>query len=150
LLAGNFQSFLASFSTASPGEFEATYTFHVGDNTAYNGAIANSTALVLQLSGIVTGSVVTSGDFDGDGDVDGADFIAWQTNFPLETGATSAQGDANGDGHVDGADFAVWQSQFGSGPGPGTSPVPEPSSVILGSFGILGLTTFALRRRNRA
>src|SRR5262249_16207911 len=45
------------------------------------------------------------GDFDGDGDVDGADFVAWQTHFPTASGATRADGDADGDGDVDGADF---------------------------------------------
>jgi hypothetical protein len=75
------------------------------------------------------------GDFDGDGDVDGADFVAWQTNFPTATGATLAQGDADGDGDVDGADFVVWQTNFPFTPGPGTSPVPEPHSLLLAIAG---------------
>jgi fibronectin-binding autotransporter adhesin len=53
------------------------------------------------------------GDFDGDGDVDGADFVAWQTNFPFT-------------------------------PGPGASPVPEPSSVIL--LSVCGVIALARRR----
>ena len=68
------------------------------------------------------------GDFDSDGDVDGADFVAWQQHFPTSTGATLADGDADGDGDVDGADFVVWQQNFPFTPGPGTSPVPEPGS----------------------
>jgi hypothetical protein len=71
------------------------------------------------------------GDFDGDGDVDGADFVAWQTNFPTQGGAAPEDGDADGDGDVDGADFVVWQTNFPFTPGPGTTPVPEPSAVIL-------------------
>lgn len=71
------------------------------------------------------------GDFDHDGDVDGADFVAWQTNFPKATGATAAQGDADGDNDVDGADFAVWQSQFPQPPAPGVAPVPEPGAAML-------------------
>src|SRR5690606_33311456 len=54
----------------------------------------------------------TAGDFDGDGDVDGADFVVWQTNFPKSTGGTLATGDADADGDVDGADFVVWQTNF--------------------------------------
>jgi hypothetical protein len=77
------------------------------------------------------------GDFDLDGDVDGADFVAWQTNFPTATGATLAQGDADGDGDVDGADFVIWQTNFPFTPGPGAAPVPEPASVFI-------LTTCAL------
>jgi hypothetical protein len=73
-----------------------------------------------------------AGDFDGDGDVDGADFVSWQTNFPKSTGATLAQGDADSDGDVDGADFVVWQTNFPFTPSPGlASAVPEPSGMAL-------------------
>jgi hypothetical protein len=71
------------------------------------------------------------GDFDSDGDVDGADFVAWQTNFPKATGATLAQGDADGDGDVDGADFVAWQTNFPYTPAPGASPIPEPASISM-------------------
>jgi hypothetical protein len=70
------------------------------------------------------------GDFDADGDVDGADFVAWQTNFPKASGALLSEGDADSDGDVDGADFVVWQTNFPFSPGPGTSPIPEPASMI--------------------
>lgn len=83
------------------------------------------------------------GDFDSDGDVDGADFVVWQTNFP-GSGKTLATGDADGDGDCDGADFVVWQTNFPFTPGPGASPVPEPSSVIL--LGVCGVLAFARRR----
>jgi len=52
-------------------------------------------------------------DFNGDGVVDGSDFLAWQRGF----GATSAQleqGDANGDGAVDATDLAAWNTAFGA------------------------------------
>jgi hypothetical protein len=88
-----------------------------------------------------------AGDFDSDGDVDGADFIAWQTNHPLESGATPAQGDADGDLDVDGADFAAWQSNFPSSLGPGTSPVPEPGGVLLAGSAALAFIASAKRRR---
>jgi hypothetical protein len=84
-----------------------------------------------------------AGDFDGDGDVDGADFVAWQTNFPTATGATLAQGDADGDGDVDGADFVVWQTNFPFTPSPGTSPVPEPHAIGLL---VAGVVLFGARR----
>jgi hypothetical protein len=74
---------------------------------------------------------VVPGDFDSDGDVDGADFVAWQTNFPKATGATLAQGDADTDGDVDGADFVVWQTNFPFTPSAGAAPVPEPAAWTL-------------------
>ena len=72
-----------------------------------------------------------SGDFDEDGDVDGDDFLAWQSGFGTTTGATHMDGDADGDGDVDGDDFLIWQGQFGTGEGSGAPGVPEPSGVLL-------------------
>jgi hypothetical protein len=86
------------------------------------------------------------GDFDGDGDVDGADFIVWQTNFPKEGGATLSQGNADGDSDVDGADFAVWQSNFPFVPTPGASPVPEPSAFFLILAGLGAVCVCRLHR----
>jgi hypothetical protein len=88
------------------------------------------------------------GDFDGDKDVDGADFVAWQTNFPKETGATLGEGDADGDGDVDGADFVVWQTNFPFTPGPGASTIPEPTAVVLAVLGVIGCCAVSRRRRN--
>jgi hypothetical protein len=97
----------------------------------------------------IVGSVVVAhpGDFDSDGDVDGADFVAWQTNFPKPTGATLAQGDADGDGDVDGADFVVWQTNFPFSPGPGASPVPEPAAAFLAVISAVAMFGIARRRK---
>lgn len=54
-----------------------------------------------------------SADFDGDGDVDGADFLTWQQGFG--SGTTRAEGDADFDNDVDGDDLAIWQLQYGNG-----------------------------------
>ena len=60
----------------------------------------------------VTVTDAIPGDFDGDGDVDGADFLKWQAGFPTASGATRADGDADGDGDVDGQDFLIWQGNY--------------------------------------
>jgi hypothetical protein len=75
--------------------------------------------------------VAIPGDFDADGDVDGADFVAWQTNFPKAANAILAEGDADADGDVDGADFVVWQTNFPFTPSPGVTPIPEPSAFVM-------------------
>lgn len=87
------------------------------------------------------------GDFDGDGDVDGADFVVWQTSFPTSSGA--GPGDADGDADVDGADFAAWQDSFPAGSSPGTSPVPEPNSFLIVCLSITLVTLFLCLRNNR-
>jgi fibronectin-binding autotransporter adhesin len=97
---------------------------------------------------LTSGAVPHAGDFDSDGDVDGADFVAWQTNFPKATGATLSEGDADADGDVDGADFVVWQTNFPFTPGPGASPVPEPGAIALAGFGLVALGFGIRRRRN--
>jgi hypothetical protein len=92
---------------------------------------------------------VLAGDFDADGDVDGGDFVAWQSSFPLASGAARSEGDADGDGDVDGADFVAWQTNFPvSGPG-ATNAVPEPQGWFLATLGALmtGITAKSLRRR---
>jgi hypothetical protein len=93
--------------------------------------------------------LVLPGDFDGDFDADGADFIAWQTNFPKATGATLSQGDSDGDGDVDGADFAAWQTNFPYTSVPATSPVPEPSAFALGAI-LMPAIGLAIRCRRKS
>ena len=51
------------------------------------------------------------GNFDGDADVDGADFLTWQQDFQS---ALDLAADANRDGLVDAADLAVWESEYSS------------------------------------
>jgi len=61
------------------------------------------TDAVFDLLGDFTGDGINSPD---DGDVDGADFMAWMV------GSSSADGDDDGD--VDGDDLAVWSANFGN------------------------------------
>jgi hypothetical protein len=67
-------------------------------------------------------SVAAPGDFDGDGDVDGADYGVFSdcfngTRSPAVLGCQTV--DLNEDGAVDGADFAIFSSCFnGSGNAP--------------------------------
>lgn len=101
-------------------------------------------------SGIFTAQLPRQpGDFDNDGDVDGADFVAWQTNYPMEGGAARADGDGDGDGDVDGADFGVWQTNFGGAPDEASSPVPvpEPGAGWIGASGLIVILAAAAFRR---
>jgi hypothetical protein len=75
----------------------------------------------------------SSGDFDGDGDVDGGDLLVWQQQLG-QSGATAADG--NGDHAVDAADLALWRQKFGTpGAGGAGGIVPEPAAVVLASLG---------------
>jgi hypothetical protein len=91
------------------------------------------------------------GDFNLDGNVDFADFTNWAGNSGDFSGTADwFQGDANYDGNVDFSDFSAWAGNEGSTglAANGPVPVPEPSTLVLGALGFLGLA--ALRRRRRA
>jgi hypothetical protein len=74
--------------------------------------------------------VEATADFDGDGDVDGADFLSWQSGYGAAGPNLEGQGDANGDGAIDALDLAAWQSQYLAMPS-GAVGVPEPTSALL-------------------
>ncbi|TWT75837.1 hypothetical protein Pla123a_26200 [Posidoniimonas polymericola] len=86
---------------------------------------------------------VESGDFNGDGLVDAADYTLWRSNDGAGTGTpgslTPADGDANGDGFVDADDYGVWQSQYGAIVAPSSvdvSSIPDPCCAALLALGM--------------
>jgi hypothetical protein len=103
--------------------------------------------------GVVTETVL-SADFNGDGDVDGGDFLVWQRGLGTSAGATKSQGDADADMDVDADDLTAWRSDFGSSSfgAPGAiatgfvryvsgaaTAIPEASSVLLAGIGLASL-----------
>jgi hypothetical protein len=85
-------------------------------------------------------------DFDEDGDVDGADFLAWQRHVEITDGSAQlADGDANDDGDVDGLDLVIWKDQFGTAT-VASAPVPEPASWIMAALCSLAALVFNRRR----
>jgi hypothetical protein len=80
----------------------------------------------------VIADIVEDADFDGDGDVDGRDFLIWQRGFGLTEQEDNSLGDANGDGDVNEGDLAIWQTQYAE---PGelatSTAVPEPNSLVI-------------------
>jgi len=87
-------------------------------------------------------------DFNVDGIVDGADFLAWQGGSGILLGATLADGDADGDGDVDADDLAVLETTFGWTGVLSTVAVPEPGSLVL--LMLMAVALWTLRRRGHA
>jgi hypothetical protein len=69
----------------------------------------------------------SSADFNGDGQVNGADFIVLQRNLGKTIGAQHAEGDADRDGDIDSADLNLWKAHHG---GASIQPLPEPTAAI--------------------
>lgn len=87
----------------------------IADAPPYDGrgvAFARIVGGRIDLGAFERGAV--SGDFNGDGRVDGSDFLAWQRGLG-KSSPTPAMGDANLDQTVDAADLGILQSQFGMG-----------------------------------
>jgi endonuclease I len=141
LAAGAGYGFMAEFSTAAAGAFSATYTLNFSDEKLPGATALGS--MTLTLSGVVSAAAVEDGDFNGDGAVDGADFLAWQRG--IGGAASLANGDANDDGVVDSADLAIWSEQFGGGASAITT-VPEPTVACLAA---IAFTAVAAGRSSR-
>ena len=82
-----------------------------------------------------TGSQPVLGDLDGDFDVDGADFMAFQRGFGTTFNAI---------------DLADWQFNYGTGVVAASAAVPEPGTLGLLAAGACGLGYLRRRRVERA
>lgn len=88
-----------------------------------------------------------TGDFNGDGNVDAADYTVWRDSLG-QTGAGLAA-DADNNGKIDIEDYNLWKqvfgSQYGATAGGGSiASVPEPGSAMLL---LMAAATLASRRR---
>jgi hypothetical protein len=89
----------------------------------------------------------SNGDYDGDGDVDGADFLTWQRGLGLTGQPDATTGDSDDDGDVDAADLALWQSHFGGAPAvAAVGAIPEPASLALLAAGAMAICGIRWRR----
>lgn len=129
-------AFLGSLSALS-GEFKNTILFaprklgaHTAELVLQTDVNAASGALGEVYRFALTGTGLSpSGDYDVDGDVDGADFLVWQRAF---SSGSQLAADGNQNGVVDAGDLTVWRDNFGV---PRTvsaqAAIPEPTSLTL-------------------
>lgn len=88
---------------------------------------------------------VVPGDFNGDGRVNGGDFLTWQRSA-ANTGP-GLPSDANQDSVVDEIDLGIWRIAYGqSQQRMGVIGVPEPASLVL----FIGWMAFVLKGRRFA
>jgi hypothetical protein len=91
-----------------------------------------------------------SGDYNGNGTVDAADYTVWRNTFGDVGSGLAADG--NGNGQIDDGDYNVWKSHFGetagSGAG-GASHVPEPSASAIACLALLAAFFWDSRHATR-
>ena len=91
-------------------------------------ASAHLAALDVAAARTILDGIDLPGDFDGDGDADGADMLIWQRHvgatglYPLQ----QQPADANADGVVDQADLEIWKQHSAAPENNGAATVPEP------------------------
>jgi hypothetical protein len=86
------------------------------------------------------------GDFNGDGWVDGLDYLLWAGSFGTHPGPDGdpSDGDYNDDGWVDGLDYLLWAGNYGGHTS--TTGVPEPAGLTLL---VLAGAVLTLRRQGK-
>lgn len=102
---------------------------YADDPSAWNVTDWNGTSALSSLKLVSTGG---PGDFNGDGDVDGQDFLAWQRGESPNPLSTS--------------DLSDWESAYGSAAVASSTQIPEPGSFVL--LGTMAFVLTSLRRRH--
>ena len=92
-------------------------TYYINDS--WDGGrhtLASTTGLgpyVLDEIRLFNGMPPKPGDANGDGRVDGLDYVIWLNNYGKPVSGGSSGGDFNGDGKVDGLDYVIWLNNYG-------------------------------------
>jgi hypothetical protein len=107
--------------TVAPGAPEIGHPIGVGFFARLDSAVDDASLTL----------VPPEADFDGDDDIDGADFLLWQRGLGLDARDHFLNGGlGDGDSAVDDGDLAVWITQFGSSGSTLAQQVPESGGVL--------------------
>jgi len=129
LSAGAFlDDFILSLDTSTLDDFSGSAVLSPRSENAsgFSGTLSEITLTIED-------TLFLPGDFDDDGDVDGADFLNWQRNDGTAAG------------------LALWEDNFGASGAPlasNAASVPEPSTTILAGLALLAFGTRKTRFKN--
>ncbi|MEZ6070501.1 MAG: PEP-CTERM sorting domain-containing protein [Pirellulales bacterium] len=133
--------------TGTAGNESYIYTYNTFADLLANNWSSNSPTQINWNSSYSTGGLVfvpaLSGDGNGDGWVDGLDYLIWAAAFGTHPGVDGdiSDGDYNDDGWVDGLDYLLWAGAYGNH---SATAVPEPTTAVLT---VAGVFVLAFRRR---
>lgn len=128
------------------GALDGFWSGLVDDVRVYAGLLTSTQVLnIFNATTVAPDPTAGPADFDGNGVVDGGDFLIWQRGFGV--GTTAAEGDADANQAVEGADLAVWSGAFGlvAEGSIAVTAVPEPAGLLMVAAAAGGLGCF--RRR---
>ncbi len=146
IVDGDAVLFATTTETSANRLVTVTDTGAGAEFTLLQTAPANTAFRGVEFVGDIVDPPANNSDFDDDGDVDGADFLAWQTGLGLPASGKST-GDANGDGSVDDADLGVWATHYGLPPAVAAAgAIPEPRTWALSGLAIAGVLRFGAPR----
>lgn len=125
----------------------------IGEMMLYNDVNDHSDEFSRLVDRYTIASEGVPGDYNGDGTVDGADYVVWRKLDGQSGGGLAADGSGPGnngapDGQVNNDDYLFWQSKFGEGAaGSGGGAVPEPSAAALCAMAV-SLAMMRIRPRH--
>ena len=136
---GDGNEHLVRLDTAMPGMKSGTVTITSTSQQVQNGLIN------IPISFQVLAAL--AGDYNGDGEVDAADYVLWRNTLGQNV-ANYSGADGNGNGVIDAEDYALWRANFGQSASSGTlsgtlaaaesttSAVPEPGAWLMLAMGV--------------
>ncbi|MCA9099929.1 MAG: trypsin-like serine protease [Planctomycetales bacterium] len=144
----NYLAGVTSFGRAANDSFvDSDY----GDQAGFT-RVSSFIDWITDVSGVVPGltAVAIPGDANGDGAVNGDDYLIWADTFGTFPSPGELSGDFNADGRVDGQDYFIWLDAFGDSGAASANrmtAVPQPTTLSLFA---LGLVVTALFHRGRS
>jgi cyclophilin family peptidyl-prolyl cis-trans isomerase len=110
---------------------------------------SNGNLVFIRKAFVIQNSMNPKGDYNGNGKVDAADYVAWRISQAKGIVGASLTGDGNENGVVDDTDYNIWRTHFGATAVSGASltAVPEPTTW---AFALLVLTWSGARRFERS
>jgi hypothetical protein len=92
--------------------FSGTDTNLLDDTFANGGTVGNQATWVRVYNN--SSCYLKPGDANGDGSVDGRDYVIWTLNYAQAVNRGSSDGDFDNNRYVDGRDYFIWMTNYGT------------------------------------